>query len=93
MPVGIADFVQLPKWAKYIVLIALVLGATIEIPLTGFLNIFSPGTNVSVGDIFFAPIAFALSFIGIPINFQEFALLIIFGVLLLAMLTMQQGGK
>ncbi len=93
MPVGISDFMTLPKWAKYIILIAIILGASIEIPFTGLLNIFSPGQNVSVGDIFFFPFSFALSFIGIAINFKEFAILIILGIVILAMITIQQGAK
>lgn len=92
MPVGIADFVILPRWAKYVVLIAIVMGATIEIPLTGLINIFSPGTNVSIGDIFFAPFSFALSSLGIAIDFKTFAILIVFGSVILAMITIQKGS-
>lgn len=90
MPVSISDFVIMPRWAKYIVLIAVVLGATIEIPLTGLINIFDLGTDFSLGDFLFAPLFIALSFLGVAIDFRGFALLIIFGVVILAMLTFQK---
>ncbi len=92
MPVGIADFIKIPKWAKYVVLIAVVLGATIEIPLTGLINVFDLGTNVSIGDIFFAPFAFALGHIGIGVDFKSFTVLIILSIVLIGMLSMQKGG-
>ena len=66
MVLGVSDFVKIPEQAKYIIMIALVMGATITIPVL----------NISIGDILFSPFSFALSFMGIPVSFKEFAILI-----------------
>lgn len=91
MPIAISDFVKIPTAFKYVLMFALLVGATIEIPFSGLVNVFDLGQNFSIGDIFFAPLAFGLGFIGIQTSFPQFVILIVLVGLILFMGTMNKS--
>lgn len=91
MPIGLADFVKIPTAFKYVLLFGLLAGATIEIPFSGIINVFDVGKDISIGEIFFAPIAFGLGFIGIPVTFRQFVILVVLVGLILFMGTMNKS--
>ena len=68
MVVAISDFIKIPDSFKYVIATALILGTTvITIPILG----------ITIGEIYFSPVSFALNSIGIFINFQLFVILFI----------------
>lgn len=68
------DFLLLPNWLKYLVLISILLGTTVTIPLIG----------IRVGDIFSPFFNFIFGGLGIGISYKEFVIIvcIIFVVIL-----------
>lgn len=93
MPIGLADFVKIPTAFKYLLLFGLLAGATIKIPFSGIINVFDIGVDISIGEIFFAPIAFGLGFIGggISVTFPQFVILVVLVGLILFMGTMNKS--
>ena len=91
MPIGLADFVKIPTAFKYVLLFGLLAGATIKIPFSGIINVFDIGVDISIGEIFFAPIAFGLGFIGITATFNQFVILVVLVGLILFMGTMNKS--
>lgn len=73
------------------ILFGLLIGATITIPFSGLVNVFNIGEDFSIGEIFFAPIAFSLSFIGIAVNFKQFVILVVIVGIILFMGTMNKS--
>ena len=91
MPIGLADFVKIPTAFKYVLLFGLLAGATIKIPFSGIINVFDIGVDISIGEIFFAPIAFGLGCIGITATFNQFVILVVLVGLILFMGTMNKS--
>lgn len=86
MPIGLSDFTKMPDSFKFIIFIAILLGMAFEI------NAF--GISFRMGDIFFAPISFALSVISngaIILTFELFFVLTM--VVLLYLFTNKVRGS